>query len=301
MGLIRSGLLVIVSVLLFISLLLGGIFLTLNMSLEYQNVNPQIVPIVNNFINDSNFSQFIIELYPMMNSSCENNSEFIFNSSELGQVLIIPCETVLKGPENIVNYTTNFFIEDSYYKNYDCSFIDCFQKYQPPLFLISEKLKDYWKSKFNFTLIISLILIALVFFLTEKRVNLFFILGTLLIISSFFLLALNRILPFFSNNILLNFIPIFFSKSYTVFLSSLIMGIVIFLIGILLTLFLIGFKISSFFNRKKEGVSKIDVKDIVKEELNKNIGERNIKNKKINLVKKEEKKLNSNKKEIKKE
>ena len=48
MGLIRGGLLFIVVVLLFLSFLVGNIFLTLNLSLDYNNVQPELTSVIRN-------------------------------------------------------------------------------------------------------------------------------------------------------------------------------------------------------------------------------------------------------------
>lgn len=273
MGFIRGGLLVIVSVLLFFSFLAGNLFLTLTLSLDYDSVQPEIASIVEELSEqEMNLGQIVNEEYPFMEEYCQNNSEYVF--SEQGYTFAIPCSVVSQGSDAIFDYGLNTMVEDVYYKEYDCDFWDCIKETGTPFFLISEKAKDYWKQNFYFSLIVSMILIALAFILIEKRTSLPIIVGVMLMISG---------LPFLMINwISLNLIPssmfgeyfielfsIFFTKSHTMFLISFILGLIILGVGILLKFFWIGFKISNIFSREKKGVSKKEVKNIVKEEISK--------------------------------
>ena len=52
MGVIRGGLLVIVSVLLFVSLLAGNLFLTMSWSLDYDNVKTELVSVVKELVEE---------------------------------------------------------------------------------------------------------------------------------------------------------------------------------------------------------------------------------------------------------
>lgn len=273
MGFIRGGLLVIVSVLLFSSFLAGNFFLTLTLSLEYDNIKPELVSVVNALAGEEmNLGQMVDEKYPSMQEYCQNNSEYVF--SEQGYTFVIPCSVVSQGSDAIFDYGLNTLIEDIYYEEYDCNFWECLEETGTPFFLISEKAKDYWKHNFYFSLIVSIILVALAFILTEKRTNLPILVGIMLMVSG---------IPFLMINwISLNWIPssmfgeyfvqlftIFFTKSHTIFLISFILGLIVLGIGILLKFFWIGFKISNIFSKKEKGVSKKEVKRIVKKEISK--------------------------------
>ncbi|MFH1431019.1 MAG: hypothetical protein ABIG37_00940 [Nanoarchaeota archaeon] len=249
MGFIRSALFVIASVLLFLLFIVGNVFLTLNLSLDYDNVKPELVSVIQNLVGDE-----IDEAYFSMEATCQNNSEFVFSHEESGQVFVIPCEIVLQGSDEIINYSVNSFVEDSYYKNYDCDFFNCFEDTENSFFFVSEQAKNYWKSKFHFVLVISLFLIALMFFLIQGKKNLPIVAGVLLILASLPFMKINWVMSFFSNNQFLQFFTISFSKSFNVFLISLSVGIILILLGFVLKLFGIGFQISNFFNKfsKKE-------------------------------------------------
>ncbi len=258
MGIVRGGLFVIASVLLFLLFLVGNVFLTLSLSLDYASVQPELVSVVESIAGDEiNLEQEVEGRLGSMELYCQNNSEYVFND-ESGQVFVIPCEVVSQGPDAVVDYSVNNFVEEIYYKDYDCDFLDCFAETEQPFFLISQKAKDYWNNKFYLSLFISLFLIALMFFLIEDKKNLPIVAGVLLLISALPFMKLNWVLSFFSDKSFLQFFTIFFAKAYTVFLISFSLGIILLGIGGVLKLFGIGFKISDFLDklRKKKGVSK---------------------------------------------
>jgi len=287
MGAIKGILLVIVSVLLFISLLAGNIFLTLSLSLDYNNIKTEFSSdILDSVVGDIDVKEVIEENIPDMKKDCEGKTEYVFKEDNFGYTFVIPCDIVAQGSEAIIDYGFNSFIEEIYYEDYDCGFWDCFEKTGSPSFLISEKAQDYWNNKFYFSLIASIILIILIFFLVDKKSSLFIVSGSLLIISSLPFMKLDWALSFFSGKPFLEFLAIFFTKSYAVFLTSLILGIIIFSIGILLKLFGVGFKISNIFSKKDKKISKDEVKQIVKKEISKD--NKSDSKKEINLAIKKE-------------
>lgn len=268
MGIIRGGLLVIASVLLFLLFLVGNFLLTFNLSLDYENVKPEIASIVNDMAQEEfDLNQKINEIYPEMVLYCENNSEYVF--SEQGYTFVIPCSVVAGGSESIIEYGTNSLIEDVYYDEYDCGFWNCFKETEQPFFLVSKKSQDYFLGKFYLVLFSSIALIALMFFLVEKKTNLPIIVGVLLGVSALLFVKFDWLFSFTSENYFLQFFTIFFSKSFTVFLISFILGLLILVVGIILKLFVVGFKISNLFTKKGKGVSKKEVKGIVKQEISK--------------------------------
>lgn len=252
MGLIKSFLLVIVSSLLFVSFFAGNLFLTLSWSLEYQNVEAQFTSSMKELLTDQiDLVQVMAEQIPFMESYCQNNSEFVFQEPTTNYTFQIPCTIVSQGPDSIVEYGSQSFLKDLYYKEYNCGFWDCFGETQYPLFLISEKAKNYWNGKFYFTLMISLALIGLMFFLVHKKTSLLIIPGSLLVASSLPFMKLDSVLTFFSGKPFISFLSVFFTQSYSVFLASLIAGIILLAAGILFKIFGIGFKISSLFSKKE--------------------------------------------------
>lgn len=273
MGMIRGGLFVTASALLFLLFLAGNVFLTLTWSLEYDTIQPELASVVENIAeNQINLDEVINENYEIMKLYCQNNSEYVFN--EQGYTFVVPCPVIFQGSGAIIQHSTNTLIEEFYYKEYDCGFWECIKKVNigEPFVLVSEKAKDYWNSKFYLALVASLILIVLMFFLIETKHSLFIIVGSLSIISSLPFMKLNWLLSFISDESFLQFFTIFFTKAYNVFLISFIIGLALLGVGIGLKFFNVGFKISDLLSKKgkiKGDVSRKDVKEIVKEEISK--------------------------------
>lgn len=230
MGFFRSGLLVILSILLLLSLLAGNLFLTMTLSLKYENVQPELVSAVENMaVGEFNLTEQLGENYETMQSYCENNSEYIFSYE--GQTIVVSCDIILQGPEAVINQGIEDAVEDIYYQEYYCSFWDCLE--QNPLFLISEKARDYWKSKFYLALIVSVVLIALAFFLVEHKQNFPIVIGGLFIVSALPFMKL-RVFFSFLDETYLQFLTIFISKANIVFLGGIILGFVLLGAGIVL-------------------------------------------------------------------
>ncbi len=273
MGIIRGGLLIIVITSLFLVFLIGNIFLTLYLSLDYVNVKSELVSIVNSIVEEEiNLIGGIEEEFKFMELACQNNSNFVFKDDISGYVFEIPCEIISQGYEAVVDYQINIFVEEVYYEDYDCNFLECIKETERPFFLVSEKARDYWKTKLYFSLIISIILVVAMFFLIEQKYNLPIIVGSLLTASALPFMKLNWVLSFLPASSFLQFFTLFFTKAYTVFLISFIFGIIILIIGIILKFFQIGFKINNLFSRfskKNKKVSSSEVKEIVKKEISK--------------------------------
>ncbi|MBU2052778.1 MAG: hypothetical protein ABIG28_02275 [archaeon] len=272
MGVLRGGALFVITVLLFWSLFVGNLFLTMNLSLDYDVVKPELVSVISAVLGDKlNFWEEVDARLGEMNLYCENNSgntEFVFSSGQ-GQTFAVPCEVISQGSQAIMNYSIESFVEKGYYADYDCDFLDCLKEVnmEQPFVLVSAKAKDYWKSKFYFSLIVSFILIVLVLFLVEQKFNMPVVVGVLMITSSLSFMKINWILSFFSNEIYAQMFSIFFSKSYSVFLIMFILGIVVLAFGIVLRFFKFGFWISELIGRfvKKGDESKIVRKEVKNE------------------------------------
>lgn len=270
MGAIRGIILVLVITLLSISLLAGNIFLTLSLSLNYDNLKTEFSSdILDSIEGEINIKEIIEENIPEMQEHCKNKTEFSFEDFNTGQGFTIPCDVVVQGSDAIIDYSFNNFIEEIYYEDYDCGFLDCFEETGSPLFLISEKSQNYWNNKFYWALLISVVLVGLMFFLVEKKSNTFIVAGALLIVSALPFMKLDSVLSLFSDNFILEFLSVFFSQSYNVFLIMLITGIIVLVAGIVIKLFGIGFKISNVFSKKDKKISKDSVKQIVKKESSK--------------------------------
>jgi hypothetical protein len=251
MGLIRGGAVVIVSILLLVSFLITASILTLSSSLKYENIKDGLSPIIKETIEQELGGGLPIENnLSMIEQYCKNNSEFIF--SESGYVITIPCETAKQGSDAIIEKGINDMINESYYKNYDCSFFDCLQKPGAPFSLVSQGAYEYWKSKFYLALILSIILIVALFLLVENKSNAFILSGALLIVSSLPLFGLKNIAGFFVDKSILKFLSVFFAQASLVFYKALIAGIVLISIGIGIKFAGVGMKITNFFNKSKK-------------------------------------------------
>lgn len=289
MGFIRGAGVAIISVILFLLLLSGGTFLVLNNSLKYENVKGEITNISYDLMETQEIKPLLEETAPIIKIYCKNQTEdYVLNAE--GQTIVIPCENITTESTNqevinyVVNKTVSNIVEDSYYKEYNCEFTECFSKEKVPLFLVSEKAKNFWLSLFYKVLIAAIILIALLFLLVHKKTNGFIIAGALFIISSVIIgklktvgswiakAILSPVSTVFSNtdstNIISKIVNLFFSESPQIFWKMFIFGIILLVIGIVLKLTKFGIKISGIFNKKEE-VSKEEIKEIVRKEISK--------------------------------
>lgn len=262
MGVFRGGLLVIVGILLFLTLLLGNVLLVLSMSLQYDNVRDALVPFAQGFVEDKsnlimgdfNLTEEMEEAREVMQEYCQNNTEYVF--SEEGYTFELPCELVNETPETFFEAGIETMVEQIYYKEYDCGFWDCFGEEEIPFFLISEKAKDYWKGKFYLALLTSLVLVVLIFFLVVQKQNFPILFGSLLAISSFPLLKLGSLASVIGGDVAAGFTSFFFSSSRGLFWALFIIGLIIFGSGI-------AWRILTHDSIKKK-LSKKDVRQIVK-------------------------------------
>lgn len=269
MGFFRGGLVLILGILLFFSFLIMNSFFILSSSLKYDNVKEGLYPIVQNasagiipeeLLGDFNLTKAANKELPKAKNYCrQNNNSYAFNYE--GYAINISCQDVLNSNSSVefINETYNDVVYDIYYKEYDCNFWNCFSKTGLPFFLVSEKARDYWKSKLYFSLLASLILITLIFLLVEQKQDTPIIVGVLLVLSAFPLLKLKDLLYFLAGKFS-SIINLFLSSTHAVFLFSLILGV--FLVGAGIAL-----KILTRESIKKK-FSKRDVEEIVKKEIN---------------------------------
>ncbi len=246
MGFIRGGLLIVVCIILFIVLLLGNVFFVLSSSLKYGNVQKELGPVLKDFTEgqlniieeDFNLEEEMEEAQKFMEEHCQNESSYVF--AEGGYTFVIPCEIldeIEESPSAIVEQGIENIIEQIYYDDYDCNFWDCFETTELPLFLVSEKAKNYWQEKFYLTLIVFVVLVVLIFFLTGNKQNTPVIVGSLLVLSSLPLLKLEKIIgSVVKDSSYLSFVGVFFSKINTVFWIVFIVGLIILGAGISLRL-----------------------------------------------------------------
>jgi len=253
MGAVKGILLVIVSVLLFVVFLLGNVLLTLDKSLDYETIKPELVSNVKEVIEDKiNISKIIDEKFEAMELYCLNNSEFIF--SEESYTFVIPCDVVAGGTDVVIDYSIGSFVDKFYNGEIEYDGFDFV------------KLKDSVNSYFYIALVVALVLFVLVFFLVEVKSNAFIISGSLLTISSLPLIKIEQFLSWIPFDFA-EFFIVFFSEANTVFLISFITGLVVLAVGIVMKFFGVGFKIFDFVNKfnKKGGGNKVVKKVFVQE------------------------------------
>jgi len=253
MGLIRGALVVFVCILLFIIFLVGIILLTLTSSLKYENIKDQVAPLVKDTIKDQvdiDITEEIEKELAAMEINCEDYpEEYVF--SEQGYTITLSCETLIQGTDAVIEEGIDSLIETAYYKEYTCDFWKCFDEEEIPLFLVSEKAHDYWRSKFYLALTIAIVLMVALFFLFRRKPNTFIVPGIMLIVASLPFMKANSLMSISGDSIVVTFFGIFFSKAHDVFVTTLIVGIVLFLAGLIFRLFIIGFKFSKFFKREE--------------------------------------------------
>ena len=254
MGFIRGGLLFLIGFVLFTSLIVGNVFFTLALSITPENIQEQITSNlydVTELVGEEvNLTEEIKENFGLAEEYCVNNSDFVF--SQDGYTIDVSCDVVEQGPDALLEKGIKDIVDEFYYKDYSCeSFWKCISNLNDPLFLFSEQTKDYLQNKFYFSLIVSLVLIGIMFFLVEQKTNLPLIVGSLLIVSSLPFMKLNAFASFF-NDSFLQFLPVLLSKAYFVFLISFIAGVAVLMFGIGMKFFnLGGFVMEKLEERKK--------------------------------------------------
>ena len=253
MGFIRGALGVFVSILLFLIFLVGSVFLTLTLSLQYDNVYERLEPVIQDTLEDELgviFSDEIEKERSSMEIHCESSpNEYIFEEGKY--TLSLSCEALAQGTEAVVASGVESLIKTVYYKEYTCDFWKCFSEEEIPLFLISEYARDYWKAKFYWSLTVALVLMASLFLLYKKKQNVFIVPGILLMAAAVPFLRIGLLMNISGDRIIFELLSVFFSKARSVFRISFFTGLGLFIAGIIFKLFLLGFKFSKMFHREE--------------------------------------------------
>jgi len=254
MGFIRGSLLVLVSFLLFLTFLIANTLLTVTLTLDYENLQEDVVPVLVDVVEDQiNLSGNLEEGLGFVEKYCEQNSEIVLGEGDFS--LEIPCGNISDGFDSALEQGISDAVEKVYYEKYDCEFWDCL-KQGDPLFLVSEKTHDYLKAKFLQSFLIIAVLLILIFILVSKKSNTLILSGSLLIGSSIPFLGLQKLTEFLLTKNLLQFLGILFSKVNLVFWISFLTGIILLIVGISFRIFGIGLKITEKFSQKKQEESK---------------------------------------------
>ena len=290
MGFLRKTGVIVVSVILFIVLLLGGILASLTLSLNYEKVQPKMHSLVEEVIDiEVGEEKIRQEILPASLLLCQMRDEISQNFE--GYVVLLPCSVVREGYDSVMDYVLDYLVYDLYYKEYSCKFTECFENSEIPLFLVSDYAHKFWKSLFLKSLILSLFLFGLIILLIKNKFNFLVLLGSLIVPVSLIILALNRIGMFVariilspiysvlsdghSNVLISQIVAIFFSESLRVFLWMFISGLVFIVLGIALKTVYSKFYQENSQDKKEEKlssekkISKTEIKKIVKEEISK--------------------------------
>jgi len=265
MGIIRGGLLVIASVVLFILFLAGNTLFTLSLSLDYETIRPELISVVKETLGEKmDFNRVIEERMDEMSLYCQNNSEYVFSDAETGRVFEVSCETVAQGSEAIADKILDDFVHGIY------------NGQEESVNFNFASLENSITSYFYYSLIAILILFIFVFLLAEAKSNAFILAGSLLVISALPFIKIEQFLKWIPFELAEHFI-IFFSQAYSVFLISLIVGLVLLTLGIVMKFFGIGFKISEFFSKfskEKNNTSQSSKNQISEEPAKKSVSKK---------------------------
>ena len=263
MGIIRGGLLAIVSVLLFFAIIFGNLLLTISWSLNYENVQEELAQVVK----ESSSEEIGLDAelsgdFLVMQDYCESYSDYVVTYE--GETIVIPCVVVAQGQGEVVDYGVNNFIERVYFAQYDCDFWDCFEQNELPFFLVSAKAQDYWYSNFNYALLVIGVFSILGFLLVEKKSNFFIILSALIVLASLPFAKLEWFSGLFGGQAE-GLLSVFFSKAYSVFIMGILLGGILLIVGFALKFFKLGFKVSSIFGKAAKEEELKEAKEEIKE------------------------------------
>ena len=333
MGFVRSGGVFIFAIILFVVLIISGLFLTISLSLDSEVIKPELSSIVGDvaekefgfreilddeydsllgycephndfgyhYLNENiSVPCYIVEqgLGSMINfvalqhtkvgnnqaaherleedaaenynnvlNYCESHDAFFFQDNKSSYEFNFDCETVSGGVDLIIEEAVGVLVDEIYNKDYDCSFVDCFESTGTPFFLFSLHTKDYFKRKFIFMILAGIACAFLMFLFAERKGTALIITGLALTLSPFFIKGIfSLLLSMFTNSFYgdfnLDFSPFitpFFSEIGFVRMLYLVVGFILLGLGIF-------FRVWTFSMTKKK-FSKRDVQNIVKQEM----------------------------------
>ena len=246
MGMIRGSVLFLLSSLLVVSLLVGNIALTLYISVGSENFKDNIIDDITNVLkNQTTADESIREALPGLEEKCAGKSEVTINYGEFNAT--IQCDNLEESADLAIKQSITSIIDGETSSENCNSPLSCFSKYKGLFF--SDTAKDYWKNFFTFSLLISLALIAGMFFFIENKIDLPVSAGFLIAFSSLPFIAISFMLPYFEKSILKP-ISTILSGSYTVFIIMFSAGAMLVLLGFGLKFIKIGEYISKKFDFK---------------------------------------------------
>lgn len=263
MGMIRTVLLAICTIGLFVSLLIGNTLWTVDMSLEQSVIQPEIASVTEGLLDKLEVSALIDENAKQVAFDCKYKNMTEVDYDDYFEVAVfdippIPCLDVInKTGEQISTSMIDDIVEGIYYADYGCSFLGCFANFNrgAPFFSVSRQAKDFVHSKFYTMLIITFILIGLILFLTVDKANALIILGSTSLLSSLPFMKFDVIISLFSlffthvpiiGDFIVEILSVFVSQSFTVFILTFSIGLFLLVFGVLMRFFEIGLWIEKF-------------------------------------------------------
>jgi hypothetical protein len=228
--------------------------LVLSLSLNYNNLQPALKISAGSILTSSlaEGNMFSEEEKAYMQNYCSIDSQYLFTYENYN--FTIPCEIIEQGESSIIDYVTVHLIDAIYYGEYNCEFWECVKDSSLPFVLLSEKAKDYWNGKFFLLVALSLVLFALIFFISKDRPGRFIVGGIFIILSALPFRKLDWFSIFIPNNNLSAIFSAFFTKAHLVFIIMFVIGIAFVVGGILCKIF--GWKMKF---KKDEEESKINL------------------------------------------
>lgn len=271
MGILRGAFISLVAVVLFLSVFLMNGFLNLTWSLEYDTLEPNLVEYAGGLINETGVREAIVTTMPAMEAYCFSHNNYILTEGDFN--FEIPCTVVDSGPDNIINFGIETLIFEIYYDDYNCEFWECVKTSDIPFVLISKKAHDYWNENFRLTLWIALIAFAIMFLFSKDKGWILMLGGIFTLLSSYLFKKFDWFLSILPDMPYLDVINVFFSRANAIFIIMMFVGGALLITGIAFKFFKISFNVFKLFRKKgkgkKEGLTKEDVQDAVREELSK--------------------------------
>ncbi len=256
MGVIRGGILAVVSVLLLVAFFGSMLFLTMSWSLNYDNVKIELGNTIKEGLRDQlELDKYIDDRYDEMLIYCQEYYDYVVDYK--GRKVTVPCSIIEQNKSLVLDNTVDSYVAEIYLQHYDCSFWDCFSQEPIPFFLVSAKAQNYWYSLFNYSLLVIGVLLVLGFLSADKKSNYFILVSALVVLASLPFAKIDWIIGL-TGKTAQGLLSVFFSKGYDVFIRGVIFGVILLVIGFILKLFRVGFKISTIF--VKSDVEKVEDK-----------------------------------------
>jgi len=190
-------------------------------------------------------------------------------------------EVIDRGIEN--------YIFDIYYEEHNCGFWECLKKESNSFVLVSQKAKEYWNVLFYWSLLASALLLTLLFVFSTSKNSPLIITGMLMMVTALPFRKITWILKFIPDSPILDLIAAFFLKSYNVFIIMIIIGAILFGIGMAFDLFGLSMNISGFFSKlfRKEKKGETSLTEEVEKDSTKEDVDNSNKEEVKNIVKEE--------------